>query len=118
MGKLEDECKCDELRHKHTERLREFDRLDLIVHKTTSPEPNKITFVVSGTRCAVCDRLNLFSYSRSVIMHYLCPTKPDMVGLEERLSAVIIEDGDENIRYDAYDLFLFGSSDRIIKEST
>lgn len=110
MGTVENKCECGTFRHEHTKRMKEFNDIDLTVYKIDDPEQNKTTFVVSGECCSVCNRIVLSSYSRSVIMHFICPTKPELSDLEDRLEKVFTEDRKKKIRYNTYDLFIWGVS--------
>lgn len=90
-------CRCHEFGHKDRRLLESFNNLSINIHKTAKPEPNKTTLVVSGTRCTLCDTLNLSRESHRAFMGRFSAIK----GLYERFKTVIVTDAEKNMRYDA-----------------
>lgn len=105
-------CQCRIYGDDHRARLKDFDKLAVTVTDCTNDVPVSTDIEVSGRRCSMCKRIELDPSSFMAVTN-LYPSKDVIQSLyvySQVLSNVSVVDTVNNLSYNAFTIYLGGSS--------
>lgn len=105
------ECECKFFGHNDRARLKEFQKLPIVITDTNLEHGSPTEIEVDGYRCTVCDRIELDPGSFMAVNTIFNPVPGSLYTQCTMIAKIIVEDPAKNIRYDGFKLFLSGKSD-------